>query len=57
MKVPLKNMVWKEGEFFVLQCLNLEVSSFGGPKEEPFKNLEEALELYFSNMYYFVCVF
>lgn len=50
MKVPLKNIVWKEGEFYVAQCLNVEVSSFGETKEEALGNLKEALELYFEDM-------
>lgn len=50
MKVPLKNIVWKEGEFYVAQCLNVEVSSFGDSKEEALKNLKEAVDLYFEDM-------
>ena len=50
MKLPLKNVVWKEGEFFVAQCLNVEVSSFGSTKEEALRNLQEALDLYFQDM-------
>ena len=50
MKVPLKNIVWKEGEFYVAKCLNVEVSSFGDSKEEALKNLQEALDLYFEDM-------
>jgi predicted RNase H-like HicB family nuclease len=50
MKMPLKNVVWKEGEFYVAQCLNVEVSSFGDSKEEALKNLQEALDLYFEDM-------
>jgi predicted RNase H-like HicB family nuclease len=42
--------VWKEGEFYVAQCLNVEVSSFGDTKEEALKNLQEALDLYFEDM-------
>ena len=49
MKLPLKNVVWKEGEFFVAQCLNVEVSSFGSTKEEALRNLQEALDLYFED--------
>ena len=45
--MQLKNVVWKEGKYFVAQCLNIEVSSFGDTKEEALKNLEEALSLYF----------
>ena len=49
MKTSFQNVVWKEGEHFVAQCLNVEVSSFGSTKEEALKNLEEALELYFED--------
>jgi predicted RNase H-like HicB family nuclease len=42
----LKNVVWREGKYFVAQCLNIEVSSFGESKEEALKNLEEAIALY-----------
>jgi predicted RNase H-like HicB family nuclease len=44
-----KNIVWKEGKYFVAQCLNAEVSSFGKTRAEAFKNLDEALELYFED--------
>ncbi len=50
MKLPLKNIVWKEGNFYVAQCLNVEVSSFGDTKEDALKNLQEALDLYFEDM-------
>lgn len=45
-KQILTNVVWKEGRYFVAQCLNVDVSSFGKTYEEALKNLEEALELY-----------
>ncbi|GDX52073.1 hypothetical protein LBMAG27_11200 [Bacteroidota bacterium] len=47
--MTLKNIVWKEGKYFVAQCLNVEVSSFGKTKNEALKNLDEALELYFED--------
>ena len=47
--LELKNVVWREGEFYVAQCLNVDVSSFGKTKEEALKNLQEALELYFED--------
>jgi len=50
MKVQLNNVVWKEEKFFVAQCLNVEVYSFGETKEEALKNLQEALDLYFEDM-------
>lgn len=40
------NIVWKEGKYFVAQCLNIDVSSFGKTYEEALKNLQEAIELY-----------
>lgn len=45
----LKNILWKEGKYFVAQCLNVDVSSFGKTKTEAIKNLDEALELYFED--------
>ena len=49
MKATLQNEVWKEGDFFVAQCLNVDVSSFGETKEEALANLSEALTLYFED--------
>lgn len=45
----LKNIVWKEGKYYVAQCLNVDISSFGVNKKEALKNLAEALELYFES--------
>lgn len=42
-------MVWKEGKYYVAQCLNVDVSSFGRTKVGALRNLEEALELYFED--------
>ncbi|MEO8567659.1 MAG: type II toxin-antitoxin system HicB family antitoxin [Ginsengibacter sp.] len=46
MVTEFKNIVWKEGQYYVAQCLNIEVSSFGDTKEDALKNLKEAIELY-----------
>lgn len=40
------SVVWKEGEYFVAQCLNIDISSFGKTHEEALSNLQEALDLY-----------
>lgn len=40
-------VVYREDEFFVSQCLNVDVSSFGKTREEAVTNLKEAVELYF----------
>lgn len=49
-KIELQNIVWKEGKYFVAQCLNVDVSSFGKTRKEAIANLEEALELYFEDV-------
>ena len=46
MKTEFKNIIWKEGDDYVAQCLNIDVSSFGKTKDEALKNLNEAIELY-----------
>lgn len=45
----LKNIIWKEGKYYVAQCLNVDISSFGKTKKEALRNLDEALELYFED--------
>lgn len=40
-------VVWKEGEHYVSQCLNVDVSTFGPDRDEAIRNLKEAVELYF----------
>lgn len=45
-----KLTVWKEGKYFVAQCLNVDVSSFGKTKLEAINNLKEALDLYFEDI-------
>lgn len=47
--ITFKNIIWKEGKYFVAQCLNVDVASFGKTKEEALSNLDEALELYFED--------
>ena len=49
-RINLKNVVWKEGEYYVAQCLNVDVSSFGETKKEALANLNEVLELYFEDV-------
>lgn len=53
MTLNLKNIVWKEGKYYVAQCLNVEVSSFGKNKKDALKNLDEALALYFEDTKFF----
>lgn len=45
----LNTVIWKEGKYYIAQCLNVDVSSFGKTKKEAIKNIDEALELYFED--------
>ena len=48
--INLKNVVWKEDKYYVAQCLNVDISSFGETKKEALANLSEAVELYFEDI-------
>lgn len=47
MKRPFAATVWREGNWFVSQCLEVDVASQGETEEEALANLKEALELHF----------
>lgn len=49
-KINLKSVVWKEGKYYVSQCLEVDVSSFGKTKKEALAMLQKALELYFEDV-------
>jgi predicted RNase H-like HicB family nuclease len=49
-KIDLKNVVWKEGKYYVAWNLNTAVSSFGDTKKEALECLQEALELHLEDM-------
>ena len=49
-KVNLKNVVWKEGKYYVTWNLNTAVSSFGETKKEALESLQEALELHLEDV-------
>ncbi len=40
--------VWQEGEWFVAQCLEVDVASQGATEQGALANLREALELHFT---------
>ena len=48
--IALKSVVWKEGKYYVSQCLNVDVSSFGSTRRKALNNLQEALELYLEDI-------
>ena len=43
----IKYIIYKEGNYYVSHCLNVDVSSFGETIEEAKDGLMEALSLYF----------
>jgi hypothetical protein len=45
----IKYVVYREDKYFVSQCLNVDVSSFGTTLDAAVANLKEALELYFED--------
>ena len=47
MKRPFAASVWREGNWYVSQCLEVDVASQGETEEEALANLKEALELHF----------
>jgi len=49
-KTDLKSVVYKEGDYFISQCLDVDVSSFDKTKKEALTMLQDALELYFEDM-------
>lgn len=51
MKRPFAATVWREGEWYVSQCLEVDVASQGESEEEALANLKEALELHFEEPY------
>jgi len=40
-------VIWQEDKYYVAQCLNVDVSSFGETLDEAIHNIKEAVELYF----------
>jgi predicted RNase H-like HicB family nuclease len=39
-------VIWREDEYWVSQCLNVEVASFGETRDEAIENLKDAVRLY-----------
>jgi predicted RNase H-like HicB family nuclease len=47
MRRPFAATVWREGGWYVAQCLEVDIASQGETEEEALANLKEALELHF----------
>jgi predicted RNase H-like HicB family nuclease len=48
-KINLKAAIWKEDEYYISQCLDVNVCSFGKTKKEALAMLQDALKLYFED--------
>jgi len=48
MKRNFSASVWQEGEWFIAQCIEIDVASQGESEEEALENLRNALELHFT---------
>ncbi len=47
MKRPFPASVWREGRWYVAQCLEIDIASQGATEQEALDNLREAIELHF----------
>jgi len=45
MKQQFSASVWREGEWFVAKCMQVDVASQGATEDEALENLRDALEL------------
>lgn len=50
MKQNFTAHLWQEGDWFVAQCVELDVASQGETEDEALANLAEALRLHFAPM-------
>ena len=48
MKRNFSASVWQEGEWFIAQCIEVDVASQGETEESALENLRDALELHFT---------
>ncbi len=49
-KIDLKSVIYKEGDHYISQCLDIDISSFGKTKKEALAMLQDALGLYFEDI-------
>jgi predicted RNase H-like HicB family nuclease len=48
MKQRFSASIWQEGDWFIAQCVQVDVASQGATEDEALDNLRDALELHFS---------
>jgi predicted RNase H-like HicB family nuclease len=49
MKQRFTASVWREGNWFIAQCAEVDVASQGATEDEALENLRDALKLHFSS--------
>jgi predicted RNase H-like HicB family nuclease len=48
MKQRFSASIWQEDEWFIAQCVQIDIASQGATEDEALENLRDALELHFS---------
>ena len=48
MKQRFSASIWQEDDWFIAQCVQVDVASQGATEDEALENLRDALELHFS---------
>ena len=48
MKQRFSASIWQEGNWFIAQCVQVDVASQGATEDEALENLRDAIELHFS---------
>ena len=48
MKQKFSASIWQEDEWFVAQCIEVDVASQGKTEDEALENLRDALEVHFT---------
>jgi predicted RNase H-like HicB family nuclease len=48
MKESFTASVWQEGEWYIAQCIQVDIASQGATEDEALDNLRDALELHFT---------
>jgi predicted RNase H-like HicB family nuclease len=48
MKQSFSASIWQEGQWYIAQCMQVDVASQGTTEEEALENLRDALQLHFT---------
>ncbi len=48
MKQSFSASIWQEGDWYIAQCIQVDVASQGATEDEALDNLRDALELHFT---------